>query len=345
MGKASFIQRAFNGQLGVRAPGGGKKSMTGSELKAYNARFDAFANSDVKRSIQFSSVEAFNDWYGRLTGDAKERYTGWKVYEKDDGTVIVYKDLNDDGAFQPDTDQIIAVNGQRLGASHASKRRDYSTFKVKNPDAKMSKFGKAGGGGKLSGFNMVAKVVGAILSRHKIKFTTPAAYSTLSSDVYDPIRNNLIEQLRRAPFSIPVQRNAKGEDLSIAKMSKSKEFKLGVLDTLLQSPIEEIVIDLGSGRQASRPFTFTQRFSTICSDFDDAAVEICQAVGRKYGVSANGLLKGVGLDVVVVADETRGEARKQREGGTYTSSRGIRTVTIPGGSQLTPLGATSIGGV
>jgi hypothetical protein len=111
-----------------------------------------------------------------------------------DGTVRIYDDLNKDGKYEPDQNILVAVDGYRLTSSHQAQRAQFSHDKIKHPLLQYSQSERIGGARKkLSAFNMVAKVVGAVSKIIGIKGKSARDYSIVSSNIYQPIEKQFIQ--------------------------------------------------------------------------------------------------------------------------------------------------------
>jgi hypothetical protein len=125
---AGYIARASEGRSTGRI-GKKKGPKSADELRAYNAQFSRFAKTDTKRSLKFASKSAFQNWFQGLSENDQQKYGNWKAQEVDeDGRIVVYvyKDLNNNDKYDPDQDQLVAVNGQWFVRSNAAERRHYA---------------------------------------------------------------------------------------------------------------------------------------------------------------------------------------------------------------------------
>jgi hypothetical protein len=335
-----FVARASEGRV-VGRKGKKKGSMSGAELSAYNAQFGRFAKTDTKRSLKFASKRAFEAWLGGLGPGEQEKYSNWKVQEtEEDGKLVVYvyKDLDNNGIYEANKDQLIAVNGQRFVRSNATKRRDYADFRVDNPRAQYSKYKRVGGGGKLSAFNLVAKVVGAQCKKLEQSFRDAKSYSIISSEIYTPMRDWLIATFRQK-FHIPKMENESGVDLSIAKITRDPIFKACVLDMLATNTAEVSAVIAGQGVGNLRPTLKLD--ALVAADLagdSEVITAICTAAAEAYKPYLNlqALLRGFGLDslVVLAPEDTYGEERHGRQGDTH--ARGPKYVMPLGGFVAAP---------
>jgi hypothetical protein len=297
------MDRAVAGELGTRAVAG-PVAPTLEQVTANNARYKHFYDSDAKTSLKFSSVPAFNAWVAQLEGPAKEKYKNWHVVETEKGAVIVYKEVNGREGFQEDGDYIEAVNGIRYRKSHADQRKAYTTeFKTfkstkENPYSQWRK----GAMSSLSGSNVIAKIVGAVISNAGLKDSVGGVkgYAEITSKIYNYFKTPLVAMCK-SEFKIPITLGVKHTkvDTSIAKIVKSWQFKVVLLASLAASNMETIVI--GVARDGSIPrgqVRLVQR-GAIRGILSEAAAQAAAAI--------NALSGRYNIDLRSVAAEFRAE--------------------------------------
>ena len=283
--KAKPAFRALNEKPKARGKSG-PRTYTAEQLVKLNSQAIGI---NSKRAKKFASVAAFREWYGK--GDNSTRYKDLKAEVQEDGSVIVWKELNNIQGYQNDGDLLVARNGLKVQSSSARKE-------AQKQGVSMKKYWEGQGGRKLSAMNLIAKIVGAQAKRAGIKLEgTPtqkvSAYQKVTKRIYEAVKGPALNALWQLQKTYP-ETNENGVS-NEPKLTRTAEFKLMCLDPLIKSPdvTGNIIAFFRGGGNVAR--LDGGQASAIYADPRTQGASVAREVHRLFGIPTDVVIGGLGL--------------------------------------------------
>ena len=311
----TYFAKLKSGAVGQRH--GGARTYTADDYTAMNAipgrtRYTAaeaqkLTLKDFKPSYnkRFASQADFNEWFQALDGQARERYKDYKVALDGDGTVLVWREINQIEGYQSDGDRLVATNGNYYRQINPDRRKEaadtgvsLSTLRKSNREANKD---------ALSAHAIIAKIIGAAAKTAGLsgqKGPNGKAlegqwevidFQRATTAYYDPIKKHVIDILLQDagqhPSAEPDGKTSPKQRLE-KKLVSTPQFKALALASAANMGFGQAALRLAASGRPQRPGD-VRKFADRLGNPEGLIQEVARAESkwREFNISTELFLR------------------------------------------------------